>query len=431
MPGKTKKTGQSRPGFPSFALSRLLPGSANKDGQSRRPGLPPLAVAWLLLLVAVSAITTYALLSDQPRAPAARPGLLLALEAEEEAAGPSETASAEADVNHETSAQSAAAGQEEPPPDSAAAPEVPEDGTAAEEAPPAQTAAVAETAPQDPEERVAEPSAAEPAESAALESPAAAEAAMPAATELDGGAVLAPWRRFAAVYDAADARPRIAVVLTGLGLSAEATNRAIRELPASITLSFTPYADRLDHWMGLARVNGHEVLLDLPMEPTTFPYDDPGPQTLLTQLDAAENRQRLRWVLERGRSYVGLAAVMGSRFTQSEPDLQPVLEEIKDRGLMFVDNQATEASAGARLARGLGLPHAVNDRMLDDGHASHVAIDARLAQIERLARANGAAVAMGRPYPATLERLRAWVRSLDDRGFVLVPITALAKGSGS
>ena len=153
--------------------------------------------------------------------------------------------------------------------------------------------------------------------------------------------------------------------------------------------------------------------------------------SLLTQLDAAENRQRLRWVLARGRSYVGLAAVMGSRFTQSEPHLEPILEEVKDRGLMFVDNQATEASAGARLARSLGLPHAVNDRMLDDGQASHVAIDARLAQIERLARANGAAVAMGRPYPATLERLRAWVRSLDDRGFVLVPITALAKGGGT
>ena len=149
-------------------------------------------------------------------------------------------------------------------------------------APPAQTAAA-------PEVDDAEPSAAEPAEHAALEPPAAAETVTPVAAELDGGGALPPWRRFAAVYDATDVRPRIAVVLTGLGLSAEATDTAIRELPAPITLSFTPYADRLDHWMGLARVNGHEVLLDLPMEPTNFPYDDPGPQTLLTQLDAAKS----------------------------------------------------------------------------------------------------------------------------------------------
>ena len=425
MPGEAEKKGQSRwPGFPSLAFAKLLPARASKDGQSRWPVFPPLAVAWLLLLIAVSAITSYALLSD-PRAPAEQPGLLLALEVEEEAAGPSETAPAEADVDDETSAPAAAAERDEAPPDDAAEPELPEGGTVAEgSAPPAQTAAASE-------DGGAEPSAAEPTESAALEPPAAAETVTPVAAEPDGDGALPPWRRFAAVYDAADARPRIAVVLTGLGLSAKATDPAIRELPASITLSFTPYADRLNHWMALARVNGHEVLLELAMEPTTFPSDDPGPQALLTQLDAAENRQRLRWVLARGQAYVGLVAVMGSRFTQSEPHLGPVLEEIKDRGLMFVDNQATEASASARLARSLGLPHAVNDRMLDDGQASHVAIDARLAQTERLALANGAAVAMGRPYPATLERLRAWVRSLDDRGFVLVPITALATGGSS
>lgn len=242
---------------------------------------------------------------------------------------------------------------------------------------------------------------------------------------------LPPWRRYAAAYEPSDVRPRIAVVLTGLGLSTGATEAAINRLPPGVTLSFTPYARRLEHWIALARANGHEVMLDLPMEPVTYPDDDPGPKALLTQLDPIENEDRLRWVLERAQGYVGVAATMGSRFTGSEAHLTPILQAIKVRGLMFLDNRASEQSVAARTARAVRLPHAVNDRTLDAGHAGRAAIDARLAQIERVALSDGASVAMGRPYPATIERLREWVRTLDDRGFALVPITALADGAPS
>ena len=57
--------------------------------------------------------------------------------------------------------------------------------------------------------------------------------------------------------------------------------------------------------------------------------------------------------------------------------------------------------------------------------ASRVSIDARLEQVERLALTNGSAVAMGQPYPVTIERLRDWSALLEARGFTLVPITAL------
>ena len=165
------------------------------------------------------------------------------------------------------------------------------------------------------------------------------------------------------------------------------------------------------------------------MEPVTYPDDDPGPRALLTQLDELQNQERLRWVIGRARGYVGLAATMGSRFTSSEPHLKPVLQEIKDQGLMFLDNQASSSSVAARVARDIDLPHAVNDRTLDEGDVGHLTIDARLAQVERVALSDGASVAIGRPYPATLERLREWVKTLESKGFELVPITVLAQHS--
>ena len=54
-----------------------------------------------------------------------------------------------------------------------------------------------------------------------------------------------------------------------------------------------------------ARGEGHEVLLQVPMEPFDYPDNDPGPQTLLTSLDAGQNIDRLHWLMSRFQGYVG------------------------------------------------------------------------------------------------------------------------------
>lgn len=238
---------------------------------------------------------------------------------------------------------------------------------------------------------------------------------------------LEPWRRYSQPFNTEDKRPRIAVVLTGLGLSESATRAAIEQLPAAVTLSFSPYARGLEQWIALARARGHEVMLDLPMEPSTFPNDDPGPQALLTSLAPRDNLDRLDWVLSRGSAYVGVAGSMGSRFTATEEAVEPVLRDVKQRGLLFLDRRTTEDSLVAALAADIGLPYAVNDRTIDERQASRVAIDARLAQIERVALTEGSAVAMAQPYPVSIERLAEWAADLPARGFAVAPITALVE----
>ncbi len=230
---------------------------------------------------------------------------------------------------------------------------------------------------------------------------------------------------------AAKKTPRIAVVVTGLGLSQAVSEMAIARLPAAVTLSFSPYADDLAQWFARARARGHEVMIDLPMEPSTFPQDDPGPRALLTGLDAAQNLERLQWILARGQGALGVAAVMGSRFTTSEADLHPILQELKARGVLFLDNRSSEQSVSGRLAADLALRHAINDRSLDDGTPNRESIRARLAQIERLAVARGNSIAMGRSLPVTLERLVDWAEGLESRGFALVPLSTLVGSADS
>ena len=234
------------------------------------------------------------------------------------------------------------------------------------------------------------------------------------------------WERYRQPFNMDDKRPRIAVVLSGLGLSDSATEAAINQLPPAVTLSFSPYARNRERWIVLARARGHEVMLDLPMEPASFPNEDPGPQGLLTTLSAEENLDRLDWVLSRGSAYVGVAGAMGSRFTASRTAIEPILQAVKERGLIFLDRRTSEHSLVPELAAGIGLPTAINNRSVDERQASRVSIDARLAQVERIALSDGYAVAMAQPYPVTLDRLAEWATELGTRGLVIAPISALA-----
>ena len=233
-----------------------------------------------------------------------------------------------------------------------------------------------------------------------------------------------PWRVYARPFPQDRNRPRIAILLQDLGLSQEQTNAAIQQLPGSVTLGFTPYARRLDQWIGLSRAAGHEVLLQIPMEPFDFPTSDPGPHTLLTSAGTDENMERLEFLLSRFSGYVGVYNRMGDRFTASPESLRPVLESIRDRGLLFVDARTSGTSVAGRLAADLGLPHALNNREIDQV-ASRVAIDAKLIDLENIARQQGQAIGIGRPYPVTLERLAQWAATLEEKGIDLAPLSAL------
>lgn len=234
-----------------------------------------------------------------------------------------------------------------------------------------------------------------------------------------------PWQTYARPFDAADPRPRIAIVITDLGLAHAPTNAAIRRLPGPVTLAFTPYAPDLEAWLIAAREGGHETLMMLPMEPDTYPHDDPGPHSLLTSLGPDVNRGRLEWVLSRGAGYVGVVTEMGSRFTASEEALTPILAALGERGLLVLDNGAAPNSRIGDLAGRFGLPRAANSRLID-AETDRDAIDLRLQELEDLARENGFAVGLAHPYPLTFERLASWIPMLERKGIVLAPITAVA-----
>jgi polysaccharide deacetylase 2 family uncharacterized protein YibQ len=233
-----------------------------------------------------------------------------------------------------------------------------------------------------------------------------------------------PWRLYAAPFPEGEPRPRIAIVFVSLGLSDGATEAIIQQLPGAVTLAFSPYSRKLQDWIPRARAKGHEVLVELPMEPLNYPTDDPGPLALLDDRPMEDNVTRLDGILDRAEGAVGVAALMGSRFSGNEELMRPILLALGERGFLYVDNGTAPVSVVPALSQRIAVPIVVNDHFLDT-EASRIAIDGRLQQIERIARSEGAAVAFASPYPITIERLLAWIPTLEAKGFVLAPVTAV------
>lgn len=235
----------------------------------------------------------------------------------------------------------------------------------------------------------------------------------------------ASWSAYARPFTAAPNTPRVAVLVVGLGLSAADTSSAINRLPADVSLAFSPYAGNLARWLGQARTAGHEVLLEVPMEPMAYPNDDPGPNSLLIELPSADNVKRLDWAMGRGAGYVGLVNDMGSRFTGDAAALRPVLAEMKQRGVLFVDRRTAPHSVAGPVAAELSLPHASADLTIDRT-ASPAAIDAALASLVAAAKANGSAVGIATAKPVTIDRLTSWADKLGADGVALAPVSAVA-----
>jgi uncharacterized protein len=237
---------------------------------------------------------------------------------------------------------------------------------------------------------------------------------------------------YAAGFDHSSRRPRVGLLLAGIGMNEAESDAAIRTLPESVSLAVSPYAvanrPNLPKLLATARTTGHEYLIAVPLEPAGFPLNDPGPSTLLTSAPASANVQSLRWVLSRIDGYVGVTGVIGTmrgeRLAAMTDQMDAMQSELSKRGLLYVDPREGSGSLSKAWGRHVDL---VIDDAADQGVADRVMIDSKLAALEQQARDAGSALGLVmRPTPVAISRIAAWSNGLVARGLALAPVSSLA-----
>ncbi len=233
-----------------------------------------------------------------------------------------------------------------------------------------------------------------------------------------------PRQVYARPFNTSDDRSRLVMIIGGIGLSDTASEAAINQLPASVVLAIDAYAPRPESWARAARQAGHEVLATLLLQPPS--PDDLGPAALSPSADTAQSMRQLSTSLGRITGYVGVLTVGGGTFGDTVELLRPVAAALRGRGLLVAD--ATAADGSGRLMM-RAAPDELHRRAIDviiDAGTSAAAIDGQLDSLLAIARKRLVAVALGRPTPLTLLRLRTFLAGLDEARYVVAPISAVA-----
>jgi uncharacterized protein len=217
---------------------------------------------------------------------------------------------------------------------------------------------------------------------------------------------------------------RVAIVIGGLGLSQTGTQEAIEKLPAEVTLAFAPQGNSIGRWMHEARGAGHEILMQLPLEPFDFPNVNPGRNTLTVAASAEENLKNLYWTLSRTTNYTGVMNYMGGRFVTDAAAMAPLMAELGKRGLLYLDDGSSARSLAPELALKNGVPLAAGDATID-GSRERGAVLAKLDELERTARAKGFALGTGSAFDVTVDAVTSWVIEAKKRGIEIVPVSAV------
>jgi len=237
-----------------------------------------------------------------------------------------------------------------------------------------------------------------------------------------------PMQVYAGAADRGEKRPRVGLVLGGIGLSAADSTAAIEQLPAAVTLAFSPYAQNPMGLAQAARARGHEILISLPLEPQGYPLNDEGPETLLTGAAPADNARRLEWALSRLTGYAGATGALdglhGERFAGEKMLFEGLQHDLAARGLFYIDPRPGAAPPEFAPGRAVDL--------VVDAPPGEAAIAAALEALSRRALEHGTALGLADlPRPVTVSRIAIWAGSLTEQGLALVPASALVAAMGS
>ncbi|MEE2691398.1 MAG: divergent polysaccharide deacetylase family protein [Pseudomonadota bacterium] len=234
-------------------------------------------------------------------------------------------------------------------------------------------------------------------------------------------------RLYARPFANDEAKPIVALIVGGLGLNADLTERAITELPPEVTLAFAPYAKDLDYWTKRARDAGHELMVELPMEAHGGDPSSLGPAALLSNRASEDNLQRLDWLMSRFGAYFGATNYLGGKFSTEREALDPVLARLAASGVAYVD----DTGAARRVGSGAG-PLAIVNRMVTPGYDGGDAAAATrdLKALSAIAKRSGDALGKAYAYDATIDAVLAWAEELEASGVVLAPASAIVNDRG-
>lgn len=220
--------------------------------------------------------------------------------------------------------------------------------------------------------------------------------------------------------------PRVAIVIDDLGSNRKRA-RKLMEIDATLTFSFFPFARNSVQLAREAADKGKEVILHMPMEPHGYPHKNPGKGALLMSMTKDELQQQIRENLDAIPLIKGVNNHMGSRFMEDDHRVKILMEELKARKLYFLDSRTTPETVGYGTAKTIGMKTGERNLFLDNSSDDEESIRGNILKLAQIAKAEGQAIGICHPHPATIRSLREMIPTLQENGIDFVPLSDIMK----
>lgn len=220
----------------------------------------------------------------------------------------------------------------------------------------------------------------------------------------------------------------LAIVVDDFGIRNNKLLDDFCSLDSNVTFAILPDQKFSKLVMNKAAETGHETMIHIPMEPVSYPRDNPGANAIYVHLSDKEIKRRMENYIKQLPLCVGANNHMGSFATTDEYVMKSVLQVVKDHDLYFVDSRTSQSSIAYDVAKRMMIPTCVNQFFLDTPRITEKTLANKIKQLKYLAKDREKILVI--THCATQDRykfLKEFVKEIEKLDFELVPVSELFK----
>jgi polysaccharide deacetylase 2 family uncharacterized protein YibQ len=222
---------------------------------------------------------------------------------------------------------------------------------------------------------------------------------------------------------------RLLLVIDAFGPAEnDSLSREFMKLGVPFTAAVLPRTKGTREWSDRLAGAGHELIVQLPMEPMNYPQRDPGPGAILVDMPAGQIQREVKKNLSDVPHAVGATSYMGQMTLGDETAMGAVMQELKRAKIFYLDSRTIPTSVAADRASREGVLCFRIDTMLE----APGRYDAQVKTMNRLlddaidlARRRGYAIVLAHPDRAAVDVLKRAVPKLKRSGVRFLPVSTL------
>ena len=221
-------------------------------------------------------------------------------------------------------------------------------------------------------------------------------------------------------------KTQLAIVVDDFGAQNDKLLDDFCKLDPNISFAILPDQKFSKLVMNKAVKADHETLIHIPMEPVSYPKNNPGSHAIYVHLSDKEIRRRMERFIKQFPLCVGANNHMGSLATTDENVMRNVLTVLKQHNLYFVDSRTSQSSVAYKMAKKMMIPTIENHLFLDTPFISEKTLKRKIQQLKVISKNNNKILVI--THCATRERyefLKNFLQQIEELDLELVPVSKL------